>query len=159
VAFSTPHMKIVDGLGSPAATPPAPVPVPPPARPCCPAPPGLPTPPCSSWLGTSFRIPPASRRSLSSASSWCASSRLHPPPAGVPHQPRPSPVRPARRPDPRALDPATAICGEGPVAGQMLDIFHYFQSLVRPHGLMVHSVDSAHEDGCSSSINIKAVLL
>ncbi len=43
------------------------------------------------------------------------------------------------------------------VVGHMLDIFHYFHSVVRPHGLMVHSVDSVSGDGCSSSTSIKAV--
>jgi hypothetical protein len=36
------------------------------------------------------------------------------------------------------------------VVGQMLDIFHYFLIVVRPHGLMVHSVNNAPGDGCSS---------
>ncbi len=45
------------------------------------------------------------------------------------------------------------------VVGQMLNIFHYLLSVVRPHGLMVHSVNSAPGDVCSSPTSIKAVLL
>ncbi len=45
------------------------------------------------------------------------------------------------------------------VVGQMLNIFHYFLTVVRPHDLMVHSVNSAPGDVCSSSTSIKAVLL
>ena len=41
----------------------------------------------------------------------------------------------------------------------MLYIFHYFSNVVRPHGSMVDSADSAPGDGCSSSKIIHGILL
>ena len=41
----------------------------------------------------------------------------------------------------------------------MLYIFHYFSNVVRPHGSMIDSADSAPGDGCSSSKIIKGILL
>ena len=41
----------------------------------------------------------------------------------------------------------------------MLYIIHYFRKVVRPHGSMVDSADSAPGDGCSSSKIIKGILL
>ena len=41
----------------------------------------------------------------------------------------------------------------------MLYIFHYFCYVVRPHGSMVDSADSAPGDGCSSSKINKGILL
>ena len=41
----------------------------------------------------------------------------------------------------------------------MLYIVHYFSIVVRPHGSMVDSTDSARGDGCSRSKNITGILL
>ena len=45
------------------------------------------------------------------------------------------------------------------IVGHTLYIFHYFNNVVRPHGSMFDSADSAPGDGCSSSKIIKGILL